>query len=180
MMLVCFVCSLPQDTYRGALLGCLVSLLLLEARTLALGATPLIMKLGSQHSLFAVVGIVLELSVLIPVMLALRWTINTQIDRFGEPLWSWERLRVPLGFLAAAVCVGGFLALYPADARHAINNTARLIDRGLAASNTAELPLPLRDESAVHDFLYYREATYTLELGEYTPLDIMLPGCQAI
>lgn len=178
MMIVCLLCALPKDSYRGALLGCFASLLLLELRALAIGSTPLTVQLRSEFSIFALIGIVVELALSIPVMLILRWTIDIQGELFDKPIWSWERIRLPLGFVAAAIALG-FFSLYPTDIREAMANTALLINQGLAASTAADLPTPLRNENNVQDFLYYGEAPYTLELGRYGTFQDMsseLPG----
>ncbi len=172
MILICVVCSLPKDFSRGALAACATSLLVLELRALAIGSVPLTAQLILHFSPLALIGLVVELAVAFPAMLLLRWTLDIQSDVFDKPLWAWERIRLPLAFIAGTLILGSF-SLYPADVLTAMANTTGIMDRGLAARSLDDLPVPLRNENNVQDFVYYGKAPYTVELGEYvTALDI--------
>ncbi len=162
--LICVVCSLPKDFVRAALFGSLSLFFVLEVRALFTG-TPLLAELVSLLSIFALIGIIIEIVLSIPVMLLLRWTIEMQTELFHKPLWSWSRLRFPLVFVAAAVGLG-FFSLYPADARAAMENMTALITKGLAASGPNELPPALSNGSNVQDFLLHAQPPFMVELGE--------------
>ena len=166
MTLVCFICCLPKDTYRGATLACLSAFLVMEVRALAIRSSPLTVQLFSAFSLFALIGLVIELAIILPIMLILRWTIEIQAENFDRKIWVWQRARLPLAFLAAVMALSIF-SVYPSEVLDAMANSARTIDSGLRAAHVTDLPAPLRNENNVQDFLYHATAQYELELGDY-------------
>ncbi|HTP00240.1 MAG TPA: hypothetical protein VMJ64_02620 [Anaerolineales bacterium] len=173
MMLICFACAWPKDWTKGALFGSLALFLVMEIRAVATGTPVLDVFLVSFLS-FGLLGTFLEIVLCIPVMAILRWTIDVQAELFDRPVYSWQRLRIPVGITVAATALG-LLSLYPSSTLDAMANTASLINRGRAAARSENLPAPLREENGVHDFLKYAGPDFTVELGETTPFADKIP-----
>ncbi len=172
--LVCFVCSLPEDEYRGALFASLTVFLILDARAWALGSPGVLLQLISPLAPLVIFSLILEIGVSLPLMIALRWAIDIYHEHYGQPSWAWPRIRLPLG-LMLAVLILGLLSIYPDDVRRDMAVMNDLIAEARSAPTAAASPVPLRDDNRVHELYRNVRADYTLEEGDASLMAEDLP-----
>lgn len=171
--LVCLICALPEDEYRGALFASLTAMLIIDAPALLSGSTGLLLMLASPRALLIILGLILELGLSLPFMILLRWALDIQHELYGQGFWSWNRLRLPLGLLVA-VSVLGLLSVYPEDVRQDMVVTNDMIVQARLATGPGALPAPLKHEAAP-DILHNVRAQYALEQGDSALMEDDLP-----
>ena len=153
------LCGWPDSAMVGVLLPSLASTAALLARGLS----------GMQEDIqrLLVAGITLGVPVLVvtlPLMGALRWTIDSLGEMRGRPVSTWEQVRGPLLLLAFVAIIAAF-AVVNATARTTLTNMDAMLQAGLAAPTPDRLPEPLQ-APAVGDFQGRARPRYTLEWTE--------------
>lgn len=164
--LIGWAAAWPDKPIKGALSGAVVGtiLLLIRARLLPDSMVLLDRLDAVGGALLDVLSIPFALLFVLPLSLVLRWAVDDQCERLGQPLLSWRRFRLPVVILVAAAIVGAF-ALYPQTTRQAMRSMGDLIEAGLAAGDSAELPAPLQGRE-VRDFLAGARGNYWLQVDE--------------
>jgi hypothetical protein len=155
------LCAWPKGGLNGATLAGVGMILFLELRAWLIQATPLAVMIQTIFSPFILLAAALAFIAALPLMLLMRWGIDIQGELAHQPVWAWQRVRVPLLVLILAGCAG-YLALYPREVRQALISTHTLIQHGLQAQAQAELPPVLRTQQ-VREFRNNANSTYTLE-----------------
>ena len=153
------ICAWPHSTAIGVTLASLASV------TITIGRSLLSMNEGLTR--LVIMGLVLGIPaafLMVPAMLALRWTINGVVDLRSHPTAGGQRWRGPLILLALCALIAAF-SLYNAKARTLLIRMNDTLQAGLAADSFAALPVELQ---ALHsgDFLADASGTYTLEWTE--------------
>ena len=103
--------------------------------------------------------------VIVPVILALRWTADRQAEARRHSVPRILRLRVPLA-LTLFVMLLALLDLLPSEGRTELSHMHTLVRAGLSATDSAAVPAPLRSR-AVIGFPIGQPARYTLEWTTY-------------
>ncbi len=157
------ICAWPYSTALGVALASIASVTVTIGRGLA----------GIDESLgrLVIIGLVLGVPtafLMVPAMMALRWSINGFINLRDHPTLRHQRWRGPLILLALIAVVAAF-SLYTAKARTLLLRANATVQAGLAANSVAELPAELQALRS-GDFLTGGSASYTLEWTE-TDLD---------
>jgi len=153
------VCALPERSTDGVLRGSVVSVLAIIAQWLV--ANPL--QPGDNPLTFTtILGFGLLFITAIPAMMLLRLAIDNQTEALDKPAWAWERSRVPLA-IVAMIAAAGMFSIFPDHVRTGFIDLHALIQDGLSAASSAELPPALSKKNHVSDFLDFATADYTLE-----------------
>lgn len=157
------ICAWPYSTAVGVTLASIASVTITIGRGLA----------GLNESLgrLVIIGVVLGAPaafLMIPAMMALRWSINGFMNLRNHPTSRRERWRGPLILLALMAVVAAF-SLYNAKARTLLVRTNEAVQAGLVADTIADLPAELQALRS-GNFLADASAGYTLEWTE-TDLD---------
>lgn len=153
------LCALPDSTTTGIVIASIASVLMTVIRTL----------IGISESTFEliIVGLVLGVPaavIMSPIMVALRWLANTQVELRKQPFLTKDRTRGPLILLLLT----GFLAvfsLYNASARTLLVHMNRDIQSSLAAVRLDDLADEFQRLRS-GDFLRDASQAYTLEWTE--------------
>jgi hypothetical protein len=152
-------CAMPEHSTDGVMRGSVVSVLTIIAQWLV--ANPL--QPGDNPLTFTtILGFGLLFITAIPAMMLLRLAIDNQTEALDKPAWAWERSRVPLA-IAALIAVAGMFSIYPDHVRMGLIDLHALIQDGLSAASSADLPPALSKKNHVSDFLDLATADYTLE-----------------
>jgi hypothetical protein len=160
------LCAWPRSGTNGVILGSLAIVLLLELRAWFIRAVPLVLFMKTILAPFVLVATSLAIAMALPIMFLLRWSIDVQGEEAHQPIWSWRRIKPPLIVMGLALLAGG-ICVYPPIVRQAMNSMNLLIQQGLNASATVDLPSALRSDQ-VEDFLVYANPAYTLETSDDT------------
>jgi hypothetical protein len=157
------ICAWPYSTAIGVVLASIASISVNIVRGLAGIDEPL-----GRLVIIAVVFGVPTAFLMVPAMMALRWTINGVVDLRSHPASRNQRWRGPLILLALVAVVATF-SLYNAKARTLLVRMNDTLQAGLAANSADELPDELQALRS-GSFLANASDSYTLEWTE-TDLD---------
>ncbi|MBP7688945.1 MAG: hypothetical protein KA765_13595 [Thermoflexales bacterium] len=163
-------CAMPNRSSDGVMRGSVASVL-------AVGVQGLVANTGLLGNPILTFPIVLGLGLVfitaIPAMMLLRLAIDNQTEALDKPAWSWTRIRVPLGILALIIMAGSF-SIFPDHVRMGFSDLHALIQTGLSAKSSADLPPALSTQNDVHGFLNFASADYTLRQSSDSDLWIDL------
>ena len=152
-------CAWPERSTDGVMRGSLVAVLTIIAQGLI--ANPL--RPGESPLTFTtILGFGLLFITAIPAMMLLRLAVDNQTEALDKPAWAWERSRVPLA-LAGLIVIAGAFSIFPDHVQKAFVDLHTLIETGLNAGSSADLPTALRDANGVKGFLNFATADYALE-----------------
>ncbi|MFZ2488014.1 MAG: hypothetical protein WAZ19_07805 [Anaerolineae bacterium] len=153
------LCTLPDSTTAGIVIASIASVFMTVIRSL----------IGVSESAFEliIVGLVLGIPaavIMSPVMTALRWMANTQVELRKQAFFTKARARGPLTLLLLTAFLAVF-SLYNTTARTLLVRMNQDIQRSLAAVRLDELAAEFQ-RLREGDFLRDASKAYTLEWTE--------------
>lgn len=172
--LVGLVSAWPQESVFGIFVASVASAVVIGGTTLA---TARIDWNSGPGVVLSVLILLLPITAMVvPIVASLRWATNKQEDSYRAGYWTWSRVLAPLLLL---IVTGGLAAtaLYPPEARPALERVNALVQAGQAASDIHALPESFKSE-AMAGFLDNAKGAYTLEWNRRFDRygSVMLPG----
>lgn len=153
----------------GVMVGSLLAGLMLQVSAFLSGN----LGINLPAKLLGLIGFFVPFSALaVPLLGLVRLAVNEQREWYDLPLFSWQRLRMPV--ILVLVCGGlGALWLFPPDGQVCIAQMNQMIHAGLQSS-PATLPEPLQDP-LVGPFLERATPNFTIELDRQNLTRYMIP-----
>lgn len=154
-----------QKALSGMEAGGLIIFIGIEIRQLFSLTFPFSMLIFTAFSLFALLVIAFEISVLILFVGLIRWAVDVQLEKPHLKIWNPQRV-LPILLLIGIAVFAGYLHKLPSEKSSVIKVIYHLVQRGLKAREYSQLPDSLKGEY-VGDFLAYGTSNYKLENNDF-------------
>lgn len=157
--LIGFACTWPDNSWAGGALGGV-------AGACMVFFAPWQQAVGSATRVFGTILLMLTtfvpmVLILMPVALLIRFSVD-RLPKGLEGILAPRRLGLPLVTMALAIGLG-VMGLYSAEVKSAFYQTQTLINQGMAAKSTGQLPEQLQP---VVGFIPNANGRYTLEWSD--------------
>lgn len=119
--------------------------------------------LTTMLGFFALISIAFEIVVLTLLAGLIRWAIDMQHERSYLKIWHWQR-SLPILALIGIAITAGYLHKIPDGWVYSLRTANKLIQEGIKAKTSSDLPKGLNDEY-LGDFLTYASDGYKLEVN---------------
>lgn len=164
-------CTIPQSSITGAFVGSIVAGIIAILQWLvARGAASEVPLTSPAISPWTFFEVMFYFMLFVPFMMIFRAAVDDQIESANKPPWAWARLRVPL-LLALIIGVVGAFSVFPNHVQLAMKDMHALVQAGLSAPDTVNLPPALEEQHDVTGFREYATADYVLETSKAFDLE---------
>jgi hypothetical protein len=155
------VVAWPLDAIPGVILGAILATVAQTAITIRQQTSVPGNTVGLAYVL--VLTFLPRVVLLLPIAALIRWILDIWERELAHVTFSTRKLGASLAALVLISVLAGWLNLYSSDARYALQKTDQMIQTGMAAQSSEQIPVAIR---TLDGFTQNAVGRYSLQLSD--------------